>query len=1102
MLTKQSLIRQFFLSPGKPTSKLLQASLTLSVLLTGLSLTGFAWYYTSHETEYAAQQTFERLTSRTTYRIKTRLQTYFEALHAGQGLFSVDPTTSQLEWRTFVGSLNLQKRYPGIHGLGFIRWVPGRQKAQYEAQVRKGKDRDKQGYSNFRIKPGGTRPDYFVIEYIEPMAINLPAIGLDVKAESRRRAAAERARDQGEVAATAPIVLVQDREKKAGILILLPVYKTFSSSQTVQEKRQALLGFVYAPLKISALIQEVLAEEPDGVQTFQVYDGQELVYEQGNQKQPPWYQSTKTLEVGGRFWDFHFTASSSLLNESERQFSNLVLAVGFLLTLLLTLMVNSLVSSRGQALARNHAMLVAIPDLLLRLKRDGSCVNFIPSKDAKAGTFVPLNRHISEVLPPDLVQHQLQRIERALATGELQVWEHQVMKNGRLCHEEVRLAPCGNDEVLLIIRDITEHKQARLAFEKEFLRSKALFKSSFDGIVVINQQGNVVEASPSFAQMLGYSLEEVTTLNIADWDAQWTRPELLHVMQEVKLVDKPFETLHRRKDGSQYEVEISVSNVQLENESLQICICRDISDRKQKEHALLQAMESAKSASLAKSRFLANMSHELRTPLNAILGFTQVMNRSSEIPIKFQEYLRIINSSGEHLLTLINDVLEMSRIEAGKLSLKEANFNLHQLLRSLQDLFALKAFQKDLTLSFVIDDQVPRSVYGDEAKLRQILTNLISNAIKFTSQGSIEVRVQALAAGTLSTDSLSPASTFTLLLEVEDTGCGIGKRDLELIFDAFMQTESGRHAQGTGLGLSISREFARLMGGDITVQSTINQGSVFSCWVNLQWLEAVNSVEKDAIDSVTGLEPGQPIYRILVVEDVPENQYLLQALLEPIGFEVRTANNGVEAIAEWQAWQPHLILMDIQMPVMDGYEATRQIRLQEATSIDQTKAETIGDQLSNGVSSERMTPDHRTKIIALTAYAFDCDYAASLQAGCDDYMTKPITETALLEIIARHLNVRYCYPDNILCGSSVLPRKALTAQDLKVMSLDWIAQVHEASLDLNDKQIRQLITQIPQQEQFLIDGMLSLLDNFQLETIATLTQAQEVAVTSEGIDPF
>lgn len=473
--------------------------------------------------------------------------------------------------------------------------------------------------------------------------------------------------------------------------------------------------------------------------------------------------------------------------------------------------------------------------------------------------------------------------------------------------------------------------------------------------------------------------------------------------------------------------------------------------------ALEQAAERAAIANRAKSQFLAKMSHELRTPLNAILGFTQLMSRDRHTPSEFQENLGIISRSGEHLLAMINDVLEMSRIEAGQLHLSESYFDLHRLFASINDMFALKASEKGLDLSRQWDATVPHYVCGDEAKLRQILINLLGNAIKFTATGSIILRARAIP-------SSNAKKAIVLHIEIEDTGCGIATADLESIFTAFMQTETGRHAQGTGLGLSISRQFARLMGGDITVRSTLNQGSTFTCQVLVNLADSVDLLEPEANRLVIGLEPGQTTYRILVAEDIIENRQLLVKLLESVGFEVSAVENGAEAIAQWQQWQPHLIWMDLQMPVINGYIATQQIRATEAGK--------------------------NVIIIALTASAFEEDRYASIQAGCNDYLAKPFTETALFDKMARYLGVRYLYsPESTsdLHRPSLAPQP-LTPQNLQVMPSNWIQQMHEAALDLNDAKIYELIDQIPQKQQPLADSLKYLVDNFQLEAIATLTE--------------
>ncbi|BAT54167.1 multi-sensor hybrid histidine kinase [Nostoc sp. NIES-3756] len=475
--------------------------------------------------------------------------------------------------------------------------------------------------------------------------------------------------------------------------------------------------------------------------------------------------------------------------------------------------------------------------------------------------------------------------------------------------------------------------------------------------------------------------------------------------------------------------------------------------------ALKKAAEHAEIANRAKSQFLAKMSHELRTPLNAILGFTQLIARNQSLSHEDRENLDIISRSGEHLLGLINDVLEMSKIEAGQLTLNENYFDLHRLLYSIREMFALKAADKGLDLTIYLSPEVNQYVCGDENKLSQILINLIGNAIKFTVIGHVALKVS------YPPDCATSSGKVIIEFEVEDTGPGIDAEDIELIFDAFVQAKSGRQfTQGTGLGLPISRQFARLMGGEVTVKSILNQGTTFTCRIQLTVAETVDVLPLAQITRrVIGLEPGQPHYRILIVEDIQENRQLMVKLLESVGFEVCAAENGLQAINICNEWQPHLIWMDIQMPIVDGYEATNQIRA--------------------------MSQGKNIAIIALTANAFEEDRKAVLKVGFDDFVAKPFEETTLFDKMSDYLGVRYIYAESSPQKLSE-PKKTslqLTVADLQIMPADWIAQVHEAALVIDDVRLYELLNQIPQSEQQLANALKDLVDNFNLETIVNIT---------------
>ncbi|BAQ60400.1 ammonium transporter [Geminocystis sp. NIES-3708] len=473
---------------------------------------------------------------------------------------------------------------------------------------------------------------------------------------------------------------------------------------------------------------------------------------------------------------------------------------------------------------------------------------------------------------------------------------------------------------------------------------------------------------------------------------------------------------------------------------------------------LAMAKEKAEIANQTKSVFLANMSHELRTPMNAILGFSQIMMRSQTLPEDHKENINIINRSGNYLLNLINNVLDLSKIEAGKMTLNEKNFDLYTLMNEIEDLLQLKAEEKELQLNFERDENVPRYIRTDETKLRQVLINLTNNAIKFTEEGGVNVLVYLTPYQPKNKDIIH------ITFAIEDTGAGIAEEDIGKVFEAFTQTEVGRNSQeGTGLGLPISRKFVQLMGGDISIKSTLGEGSIFSFEVVTQVIKLEEVEIEQRINSrhVIGLKSGQQNYRILVVDDRSMNRLLLIKLLQPLGFQLKEAANGQEAIEIWDDWKPHLIWMDMRMPVMDGYEATQYIK---------------GTIKGNA-----------TAIIALTASVLEEEKAVILSAGCDDFIRKPFKESVIFDAMAKHLGVEYIYEEENQT-MVVSTNEPLTLEDLQIMSPSWIQQLYQAAVDLDDDLILELIAQIPLEYKILIDKLTNLVDNFQLKKIRKLIE--------------
>lgn len=500
---------------------------------------------------------------------------------------------------------------------------------------------------------------------------------------------------------------------------------------------------------------------------------------------------------------------------------------------------------------------------------------------------------------------------------------------------------------------------------------------------------------------------------------------------------------------------------------------------KRQSEALQKTLLAADAANRAKSEFLASMSHELRTPLNAILGFSQVMSRNNSLPVEERKNLEIINRAGEHLLSLIDDILEVSKIEAGRTTFNENSFDLIYLLGNLEKMLQLKAAAKGLQLISEYAPDLPQYVRTDEGKLRQVLLNLLGNAIKFTEEGRVTLRVSVVnsqpEAEAMPRDA--EAEKLTLHFEVEDTGPGISPEEINLLFEAFAQTETGRKSQqGTGLGLPISQKYVQLMGGEIKASSSLSKGSLFSFDISIIKEEGADESDFPIKHDVIGLVKGQPAYRISIVDDSPDSRLLLHEILQPIGFSTCEASNGKEAVEIWSTWEPHLILMDMRMPLMDGYEATKLIRKLE-------REKNSHSSLAN-----------RTVIIAFTASAFEEQRQMILSSGCDDLIRKPFKTKVLLDKISQYLGVQYEYElgNKDIENPDGTPEQVVTEEDLikflSEMPSDWVTKVGNAASECSDDLVLELLEQVPAESAALAKAFANLAENFLFDRIVALIQ--------------
>ena len=566
-------------------------------------------------------------------------------------------------------------------------------------------------------------------------------------------------------------------------------------------------------------------------------------------------------------------------------------------------------------------------------------------------------------------------------------------KDGELYWESASISPVRDAEdtithFVAVKEDITERKQVEEALRESEAKFRAMSESAHDAIIMICSDGSVTYWNKAAERMFGYSTDDMlgkemhTLLVPMDYREASTRG--LNAFAESgqgAAVDQTLELTALRRDGSEFPVELSVSSVRLQGEWHAIGIVRDISERKRAEHDLLDAKEAAEAANRAKSEFLANMSHEIRTPMNGIIGMAE-LTLDTELTEEQREYLEMARSSADSLLTLLNDILDFSKIEAGKLEFEAQLFGPRERLDEIVRFMTFRAREKGLELTSTVDSAVPGQLVGDPARLGQVVLNLASNAIKFTEEGCIKIECR------VDQETICQDNECVLHFSVTDTGIGISPEEQLIVFESFRQADSSmtRKYGGTGLGLAIASQLVSLMGGKLWLESPAPRhtnsdqvggpGCVFHftvCLVHPDSVGIKSDLPSQLPEDVVVEDAYElPLLRILLAEDNHVNQRLAIGLLRKMGHTVLTATTGREAIEVWEDQPIDLILMDVQMPEMDGFEATGWIRQQE---------------------NDR---DHSTPIVAMTAHTMKGDRERCLATGMNAYVPKPLRKAELI----------------------------------------------------------------------------------------------------------
>jgi PAS domain S-box-containing protein len=948
-------------------------------------------------------------------RISERMSSSVHMLRGAAGLFSASEHVSRSTWRRYVWELNLDQTPRGVQTMAFVRRIPPDGRDSYVNGVRR------EGYADFQLKPAGMRDEYSSVHFLEPFAgRNLEVFGYDMLTDPVRRMAMERARDTAEPVFSGKTRLLFDEtgSEDEAVLVFYPVYGGNEIPQTREERRQALSGWVYLAFRMSELMEVLLSQQLQDIR-LEIFDGDStssdsLIYDSLHVRARAivggTLQQTVRLGLEGRVWTLRYTALPGYGDRLRADTAWVVLGSMVVICLLLFGMTWAFVNTRQRAQRIADRLTASLRSSEERYRsifsHSGVTALLVEPFDCRiveaneaAVRYYGIAAVDMRGMPmaalvnadEDTLRHTLQD---AAAEKRSHVFQQHRLKSGLLREVEVHAGPIsldGRQLLYCVVHDITERHEAENAVLELNQRYQALLDAASEvSIVASDTEGLITVFNRGAERLLGYSSAEIVgrMTPVPFHDAQEIQQRARELSRELGYPVSGFHTLIElslihgseqrewtfvRKDGSRCRVSMSVTPMRAVDGHITgyLGIALDITRLKEAEASLLQAKEAAEQASRAKSAFLATMSHEIRTPMNGVIGMAQLL-QGTHLSAEQQEYAEIIVSSAESLLIIINDILDFSKVEAGKLELEMLPFEPRPLLAGVVGMFMPQARARGIDLRLETDPQLPQWLTGDPARLRQVLVNLLGNAVKFTEHGSIHVELDVQAV---------EARQVQFTLAVRDTGVGMAPEVVKGLFAPFYQGDSSitRRFGGTGLGLSITRGLVDLMGGHVDAESALGVGSTFTVSLRLPVpetppLQANRPTFTDA-DAVSHA-------RILVADDALTNQKVALQMLDKIGLQGVAASNGDEAVRKLSRERFDLVLMDCQMPVMDGFAATRLIR--------------------SGVAGEH---NRQIPIVAMTANALAGDRDRCLQAGMNDYLAKPVVFDDLRYKILQWLSV-------------------------------------------------------------------------------------------------